>query len=224
MNRKYCGNRLRKLRCDLKLQCSDEINQQRQKELLEEMRRNRNMSKSQKKSQKKKNKNKKERKRDPDWNPKYKLKKPKKIIKFEYKKINIKDIARIQNENEIKLEKELEMKKRELEQKGKDKHKENDEKSNDKQDNTKSKNKNKTQTKSMKKKKKKGKKQNKIIPASKALEIPLFLAERAWSYSRELYGQYDEDHKRKIHHSNSRLRKAIEFSRQLTKYIFRVSV
>ncbi|ETO13553.1 hypothetical protein RFI_23816, partial [Reticulomyxa filosa] len=43
----------------------------------------------------------------------------------------------------------------------------------------------------------------------KELFIPLFLSERCWVYSQQLHDQYDQDHLRKLHHSNNKLRKAI---------------
>eukprot|EP00484_Ammonia_sp_Unknown_P017481 CAMPEP_0197036988 /NCGR_PEP_ID=MMETSP1384-20130603/14309_1 /TAXON_ID=29189 /ORGANISM="Ammonia sp." /LENGTH=660 /DNA_ID=CAMNT_0042467227 /DNA_START=50 /DNA_END=2032 /DNA_ORIENTATION=+ len=51
------------------------------------------------------------------------------------------------------------------------------------------------------------------------LLIALYLSERAWSYSKSIYEQYDEDHKRKYHHSNSRLRKAISNAEKLCKLL-----
>ena len=48
-----------------------------------------------------------------------------------------------------------------------------------------------------------------VAECRQSVAIQLFLSERAWSYSRSLYAEYDEDHHRKYHHSNSRLRRAI---------------
>eukprot|EP01084_Bolivina_argentea_P045259 83319_1 len=48
-----------------------------------------------------------------------------------------------------------------------------------------------------------------------SLLISLYLCERAWAYSVSIYEEYDEDNKRKYHHSNSRLRKAIAYALSL---------
>ena len=51
------------------------------------------------------------------------------------------------------------------------------------------------------------------------LLILLYLCERAWAFSKAIYEEYDEDHKRKYHHSNSRLRKSIVFAKNLYKLL-----
>eukprot|EP01084_Bolivina_argentea_P090391 162903_1 len=47
------------------------------------------------------------------------------------------------------------------------------------------------------------------------LLIQLYLCERAWAYSKSIYEQFDEDNKRKYHHSNSRLKKSIIYANKL---------